>query len=53
MAWTMATCPFCAARCNGVDPAGMLTVDIISKSTVRTIKEAPAANSTWTHVTSP
>ena len=53
MACTMATWPFCAARCSGVEPAGMLRVDSMSRSTVRTIIEAPAASSAWTHASLP
>ena len=45
MAWRMDTWPVMAATCNGVDPAGAVTSDTTSKSTVRTIIDAPASSS--------
>ena len=45
MAWRMDTWPVMAATCSGVDPAGAITSEITSKSTVRTIIDAPASSS--------
>lgn len=49
MAWRMATLPDMAAICRGVDPAGAATSDMMSRSTVRTIMEAPLSSSRRTH----
>lgn len=49
MAWRMATWPVMAATCKGVEPAGADTSDMTSKSTVRTIMEAPPSSSRRTH----
>ena len=49
MAWRVDTWPVIAATCSGVDPAGAVTSDITSRSTVRTIIDAPASSSRRTH----
>ena len=49
MAWRMDTLPVMAATCSGVDPAGAVTSDITSRSTLRTIIDAPASSSRRTH----
>ena len=49
MACRMHTLPLMAATCSGVDPAGAVTSEMMSRSTVRTIMEAPPSSNRRTH----
>ena len=49
MACRVDTLPVMAATCRGVEPAGAVTSDVTSKSTVRTIIDAPPSSNRRTH----